>query len=193
MIHYREEISKEELTQLETISFSGTTYVIEKTEDALKVCEQLKTATLLGFDTETRPAFKKGVHHKVALLQLSDGKNCYLFRLNKMGLPDCLAEILANKNIIKTGVAIKDDIKGLNEWHKFTPAGFIELQEFTTRLGIKSNSLKKLSGIVLGYSLSKRQRTSNWENEQLTEAQIKYAATDAWIGYEIYQKLQEEI
>ena len=192
MIHYKEEITKEELTQLEMISFTGTTYVIENIEDTLKVCEQLKEATILGFDTETKPAFKKGVHHKVALLQLSNGENCFLFRLNKMGLPDCLAEILSNKNIIKTGVAIKDDIKGLNEWNQFTPAGFVELQDYTTRLGIKSNSLKKISGIVLGYSLSKRQRTSNWEKEQLSEAQIKYAATDAWIGYEIYKKLQKE-
>ena len=193
MIHYKEEITKEELTQLDMISFTGTTYVIENPEDILKVCELLKEANILGFDTETRPAFKKGVHYKVALLQLSDGKNCFLFRLNKMGLPNCLANILSNENIIKTGVAIKDDIKGLMEWNTFIPGGFVELQEYTTKFGIISNSLKKLSGIVLGYSLSKRQRTSNWENEQLTEAQIKYAATDAWIGYEIYQKLQEEI
>ncbi len=186
---FKPEITKEELSQLKNVSFPGTIYVIDSKKNMDKICNLLKKSNILGFDTETRPAFKKGVHYKVSLLQLSDGENAFLFRLNKTEIPQCVVDILSSDEYIKVGVAIKDDIKGLQAWKQFVPKNFIELQEFTEKFGIHSNSLKKLAGIVLGFSVSKRQRTSNWEKEELSESQLKYAATDAWVCYEIYQKL----
>lgn len=184
-------ISKEELNDLPVEAFSGEIIVIDYELDAQKIIHILKKADVLGFDTETRPTFKKGKKNKVALLQLSTEKTAFIFRLNKMGLPECIKEVLANPNIIKAGVAIKDDILALKSLSKFNPAGFVEIQEKVKDFEIENFGLKKLSGLLLGFRISKAQQTSNWEAERLTEAQLKYAATDAWVSLGIYNKLIE--
>jgi ribonuclease D len=184
---FKESITKEELTDLPLRWFGGEIYIIEKPEQVNDVAEFLSTQSIIGFDTETRPSFKKGVINKVALLQLSTENEAFLIRLNKLGLPAPIRKILANPDIIKAGVAIRDDIKGLQGIAKFNPAGFIELQDYAKDLGIQNFSLKKLTAIVLGFRISKSQQLSNWEAEELTEAQQNYAATDAWTALNIYQ------
>lgn len=184
-------ISKEELNELPVESFNGEIIVVDYERDAKKIVHILKRADVLGFDTETRPTFKKGIKNNVALLQLSTEKTAFIFRLKKMGLPDCLKEILADPNIIKAGVAIKDDILALKKLGRFNPSGFVEIQDWVKDFEIENFGLKKLSGLLLGFRISKAQQTSNWEADQLTEAQIRYAATDAWVSLEIYNKLKE--
>ncbi len=184
-------ISKEELNELPIQGFEGEIIVIDIASDVKQVIASLKSKTTLGFDTETRPTFKKGRKNKVALLQLSTKDTAYIFRLNKIGLPQEIVEILADPNIIKAGVAIKDDIALLRELQDFKPAGFIELQVKVKDFEIENFGLKKLSGLLLGFRISKAQQTSNWEAETLTDAQIKYAATDAWVSLGIYNKLLE--
>ena len=126
----------------------------------------------------------------MALLQLSTSQRAFLFRLNCINMPEELCEILGNPAIYKAGVAIHDDIGGLQRLKKFVPAGFIDLQDYVKDFGIEDNSLKKLAANILGIRISKRQQTSNWEQKMLTQAQIEYAATDAWVCYEIFRKLQ---
>jgi ribonuclease D len=144
---------------------------------------------MLGFDTETRPTFKKGRKNSVSLIQLSSGDLAFLFRINRIGIPDELADLLSDPSVIKAGVAVHDDIKFLKGVRKFTPDGFIDLQNFVKDFGIQSSGLKKLAAIILGFRISKRQQVTNWEAEQLTEAQQIYAATDAWVCHQIYKKL----
>jgi len=185
----KKSISKEELQELSIKAFEGKIIVINTEEEAKKIIPYLQKQKRLGFDTETRPTFKKGAMNKVALLQLSTESTAILFRLNKIGLPTKLANILSNKNIIKAGVAINDDIKELKILNKFTPGGFVEIQQKVKEFGIENFGLKKLSGLLLGFNISKSQQVSNWEAEPLTPAQIKYAATDAWVSLKIYNKL----
>jgi ribonuclease D len=189
---FRESIDKEELAELPLIQFEGKISLVESKEDYLASIEYLSQQTMLGFDTETKPAFKKGVIYEVALLQLATNDHAFLFRLNKIGLPNSLKSILENPEIQKIGVAIRDDIKGLQKLNQFKPGGFIELQEHVKEYGIQDFSLKKLSAIVLGYRISKSQRITNWEAPELTEAQQIYAATDAWVSHRIYQSLNQE-
>jgi len=184
-------ISKEELNELPIQGFEGNTVVIEYACDVQKIIPVLKNQSTLGFDTETRPTFKKGRKNTVALLQLSTPDTAFVIRLNKMGLPNEIIDILADPNILKAGVAIKDDIIGLRELSDFKPGGFVELQEKVKEFKIENFGLKKLSGLLLGFRISKAQQTSNWEAEELTPAQIKYAATDAWVSLEIYNRLME--
>lgn len=184
---FKESITKEELTDLPLRWFSGDIYIIDSAEQVNDVAEFLSSQAVIGFDTETRPSFKKGVVNKVALLQLSTENEAFLIRVNKLGLPAPIRKILSNPAIIKPGVAIRDDIKGLQAIAKFNPAGFIELQDHAKDLGIQNFSLKKLTAIVLGFRISKSQQLSNWEAEELTEAQQIYAATDAWTALNIYQ------
>jgi len=189
---YRESIDKDELADLPLIQFEGDITLVESKEDYLDSIEYLSQQTLLGFDTETKPAFKKGVVYEVALLQLATVDRAFLFRLNKIGLPNSLKNILENPDIQKIGVAIRDDIKGLQKLNHFKPAGFIELQDHVKDFGIQDFSLKKLSAIVLGYRISKSQRVTNWEAPDLTEAQQIYAATDAWISHRIFESLNQQ-
>jgi ribonuclease D len=189
---YRESIDKLELEELPLIQFEGHITLVESKEDYLSSIDYLSKQKILGFDTETKPAFKKGVYNEVALLQLSTEDRAFLFRLNKIGLPNGLKNILENPDIRKIGVAIRDDIKALQKLNAFNPGGFIELQEHVKDFGIQDFSLKKLSAIVLGYRISKSQRITNWEAPDLTEAQQIYAATDAWISHRIFESLNQQ-
>lgn len=185
---YKEEISKEELSQLPLQHFDGEIIVVDRKRDIKKAVNYLTGFDYLGFDTETRPSFKKGQVNKVALLQLSTNEKAFLFRLNNYDLSNQLLDLLSNNKIKKAGAAIRDDIKALQANHFFEPGGFVELQDEAQKLGIQNFSLKKMSGIVLGFKISKAQQLSNWEAPDLTEAQRLYAATDAWISFKIYEK-----
>lgn len=190
---YKISIDKEELAILPLIQFEGEIMLVESKEDYLSSIEYLARQKMLGFDTETKPAFKKGVVYEVALLQLATKDRAFLFRLNKIGLPNGLINILENPNIEKIGVAIRDDIKGLQKLNNFKPSGFVELQDRVKDYGILDFSLKKLSAIVLGYRISKAQQVTNWEALELSEAQQIYAATDAWISHRIYESLTQQL
>lgn len=185
----KKSISDEELSALPLSSFQGTIFMIERIEDVNRALEYLKNQSVLGFDTETKPSFSKGQNNPVSLLQLSTSDKAFLFRINQIGLPSGLVKILASPKILKVGVAIRDDIKILQRISHFKPAGFIELQQMVEDYGIVNFSLKKLSAIVLGFRISKSQRLTNWDANVLTEPQQIYAATDAWVAYEIYLRL----
>ncbi|MEN6452780.1 MAG: 3'-5' exonuclease [Prolixibacteraceae bacterium] len=186
---FQEYITREELDELPLRAFEGEIVVVDQNEKLESAVNFLSSQKMLGFDTETKPSFKRGQVNQVALLQLSTGKRAFLFRINKIGLPEPLKKILSNPEILKVGVAIHDDIKGLQRVSPFRPAGFIELQQQVKDYGINDFSLKKIAGIVLGVRISKSQRLSNWEADELTEAQECYAATDAWISFQILHSL----
>ena len=186
---FKKSITDEELAELPLAFFEGKIHLIEKVEQLTDALNYLKTQKILGFDTETRPSFKKGQNHQVALLQLSTADEAFLIRTNLIGLSPGLIRVLASPLILKIGAAIRDDIKILQRITAFKPGGFIELQEMVKLYGIENFSLKKLAAIVCGVRISKSQRLTNWEAPVLTEQQQIYAATDAWIAYHIYTGL----
>jgi ribonuclease D len=188
---FKTKITREEIALLPHHKFTGRIYYIDSVTAINKVLPELKYHSVLGFDTETKPNFKKGKSNQVALLQLSTSSQAFLFRLNKTGLSNKLIDILIDPSITKAGVAIHDDLAGLKKLAPFQPEGFIDLQEYVKQFGIEDNGLKKLAANILGFQISKRQQTSNWEQEILTEAQSEYAATDAWVCYEIFSALQK--
>lgn len=187
---FKENISRDELNKLPLNSFKGRIWVVEDTDGVNKALPLLRNARCLGFDTETRPSFKKGPNNRIALLQLATDNEVFLFRIKMTKLSGSLVKILSDPEIVKVGAAIRDDIKGLKKHNSFEPAGFIELQEYVSEFGIESNGLRKLAGIVLGFRISKRHQVSNWEAKELSEGQLKYAATDAWVSYKIYSALK---
>ena len=182
-------ISKEELRELPSGQFKGNIHLIEQIDQVKDACSRLLDEPILGFDTETKPSFKKGIVNRVSLLQLASSTDAYLFRLNKIGLPECLTHLLSNPHQLKIGIAIRDDIRHLKTLRPFKPDGFVELQEYVRQFGIENSGLSKLAGIILNFRISKSQQLTNWENEALTEPQQLYAATDAWAAYEIYGAL----
>jgi ribonuclease D len=182
-------ISNDELAEMPLSSFEGVIHVIEYPEDLDNALKYLNNQPILGFDTESRPAFRKGQVFPVSLLQLATSDQAFLFRINKIGLPAGIVKILASSKILKIGVAIRDDIKILQRIVHFKPSGFIELQDFVKDYGIENFSLKKLSAIVLGFRISKAARLTNWDVQELSEQQLIYGATDAWVSIEIYKQL----
>ena len=189
---YLENISIEELKGYELSWFKGEIIVVDDLKKFSEVFPRLKNSMILGFYTETKPSFKKGRKNKVSLIQLSNNELACLFRINKTGMPQELANLLSNPEVIKVGVAIHDDIKIISNIKKFSPSGFIDLQNYVRDFGIQSSGLKKIAAIILGFRISKRQQVTDWEAVQLTEAQQLYAATDAWVCFEIYEKLANE-
>ena len=186
---FASEITKEELSTLSLAQFDGKIHVIDRYGVAEVIAEQLKSHPVLGFDTETRPSFAKGRKNRVALLQLATASEAFLFRLCKIDIPKNLLALLTDPKILKIGAAIKNDLDTLKRSAKLKPNGFIDLQDMVQKYEIKSFALSKMAGIVLGVRISKSQQLSNWENKTLTPAQQRYAATDAWMCYLIYEKL----
>ena len=186
---YKENITAEELAEHELSWFKGEIVLVDNLKTFYRVFPRLLKSDLLGFDTETRPTFKKGKKNSVSLIQLSTEDLACLFRINKIGIPNELVDLLSDPAIIKAGVAVHDDVRFLKVVRKFTPEGFVDLQTLVKDFGIQSSGLKKLAAIVLGFRISKRQQVTDWEAEQLSEAQQIYAATDAWVCHQIYKKL----
>jgi len=188
---YSESISVEEIEALELADFSGPIEVVTKVDEAfVEAIDYLSSQSIIGFDTETKPCFQShGPRSRTALLQLSGEDRAYLFRLHHLGMPAPLVRILANPSILKIGAAVRDDVRGLQEYAKFTARGFLDLQSMMEMFGIKEKSVKKMAAIILGKRVSKTQQLSNWEAPQLSGAQLKYAAIDAWICREMYLHL----
>ena len=174
------------------VLFPGRIFVVYTESDADKAVAYLKDQRIVGVDTETRPSFKRGTTHKVALLQISTQDTCFLFRLNRIGMPDSLQEFLMS-DTLKIGLSLKDDFNSLRKRQDMHPdrGNWIELQEYVGKFGIEDRSLQKIYANLFGEKISKNQRLSNWEADVLSEGQKLYAATDAWACVEIYNCLSE--
>lgn len=188
---YAPTISKEELEILPQASFDGEIGIIDKKGEKYdKAIAYLSSQRIIGFDTETKPIFQANVKkNSVALLQLAGKDKAFIFRLHHLGLTDDLCKILSSNKIIKVGVAVHDDIRGLQRHCKFVPKGFVDLQAVGINWGIREKSVRKMAAIILGVKISKSQQLSNWETDELSRAQVLYAATDAWICQRMYLKL----
>ena len=171
--HFIPTITNEQTAELPAIRFEGEVQIVDTEAQLTEACEYLSQHSVIGFDTETRPSFKAGVTNRVALIQLSTKERCYLIRLCRMKFGRQLQDLLENREVKKVGADVAGDIRSLGQLRHIR----------------REKSLRKLSAIVLGKRVSKAQRLSNWEAVQLTEQQIAYAATDAWVCLEILSAL----
>lgn len=186
-------ISREALNELPIRSFQGSVAVIDNDEDMARAILDISRETLLGFDTETKPVFRAGVSHPPALVQLAGEQQAWIFQLRNLKALNELFAILSNPRITKAGVALADDLKKLKEVHDFKPAAFAEVGDLARKLGYTQTGLRTLAGLVLGFRVSKREQRSNWARQQLTQSQITYAATDAWVSRELYLALSQRL
>lgn len=191
LAEYKKTIDKEEIKLYPPFIFSGEVSVINDPQQVSQAVNDLSRHRALGFDTETKPSFRKGEVNQVSLLQLATEERVYLFRLKLCGFQPSLRNLLANPDITKIGVGIRDDLRFLRRLGDFTPASFIDLQNYVSEFGIEEKSFSKLMAIIFNVKISKRQRTSNWEAPQFSEGQVRYAATDAWGALKMYQRLSE--
>jgi ribonuclease D len=191
---YPPTISKEEINALPVLSYTDRRIEVITTLPKLhEAIEVLKQEKWVGFDTETKPSFVKGVKNKVALVQLSTPQVCYLIRVNKLGIPPILSEFLAAPSPLKIGLSLHDDYRVLLRSCKFKPTGFVDLQKIIKKVGIEELGLQKMYAILFGKKISKAQRLTNWEAAYLNEPQQEYAAIDAWACVDIYEKIKDEL
>lgn len=184
-------ITKAEINQLPMKQYTGPICLCRTPEEAEAAAKKLKKEPLLGFDTETRPAFRKGESYDPSLLQLATGSEVYLFQIQQTGLIPGLLEILASRDIIKAGVAIDRDVNELCDMAKFEPDGFVELADIAKEALIKNLGLRGLTAILFDFRISKKEQVSNWARKELSPSQQTYAATDAWLGHKIYTHFQQ--
>lgn len=189
---YPDQISKDQLDALPVAKFQGQVRIIDTRANIKAAISELMQADALGIDTETKPCFIPGKRNQVSLLQISTDEVCYLFRLNKIGMPEELIELLEDPNILKVGLSLKDDKTTLRRLADFEPKGFVELQSLCPGYGIRDASLQKIYGIIFSEYMSKGQRMSNWEATNLSPAQQHYAALDAWACLRIYRELMTQ-
>lgn len=183
--------SKEEINELPPLDWEGEIIEIVTPEGTLKALDILSTQKVVGFDTETRPAFVKGESYTPALLQLATLEQAFIFRLKFFTPPKELEEFLGNEDVLKVGVAPRDDVKGLQKIMQFEPKGFVDLALEARARGIPVEGLRPLCGYLLGKRLMKGERRTNWARTDLTPKQIRYAALDAVSGLMVYQKMME--
>lgn len=169
--------------------FPGRIEVIVSESDAKRAVKFLMKQPILGLDTETRPSFSRGKMNKVALLQVSTNDVCFLFRLNRIDIPQCLVSLLEDKKITKVGLSWHDDLRALNGRKSFRVGTFVELQDIAGQMGILDISLQKLYANIFGQKISKGQQLTNWEADNLSDAQKQYAATDAWACIKLYEEM----
>lgn len=189
---FLEHISKEDLQALPLLAFEGTIHTLSTEAECNEAVQELRHFDVIGFDTEKKPTFNKGEYNHTAMVQLSTMEDAYLFRLNQMGYPSSLFDLMADRSILKLGISIDDDLKDLNKARNFHPSNFIDMNDVVKDLGVKHMGVKKLAAVILNARISKNQQVSNWESETLTPAQLRYAATDAWICLAIHRKLEEQ-
>lgn len=182
-------ISKEQLAELPVEIFEGRIAIIDNPAKVNHAITFLKKQKIIGFDTETKPTFKRGQTHKVALMQLSTMDRCFLFRLNKIGYPEALDAIICNSEIKKIGLSLRDDFAAMRKRSNHAPLNFVDLQKLAPKYDIEELSLQKIYALLFGKRISKNQRLSNWEANSLTKAQQMYAAIDAWACVRIYNYL----
>lgn len=170
--------------------FPGKIITVTKDEQIAPAMDLIKDQHIIGFDTETKPAFKKGEYYNVSLLQLASDDYAVLFRLHHLKDFSLIKIMFEDKHVVKAGVAIRDDIKALQKLFEFTPHGFVELSEIAKEKNMKNFGLKGMTEEALNLTLSKKAKLSNWEAHDLKNDQLQYAATDAWIGRKLYQTLR---
>ncbi len=186
-------MSKDEINACPMERWTGPVSVVRTRDELAAAMRKLAGSTLLGFDTETRPAYKKGESYPPSLLQLAGGDEVFIFQLKHLGLAKPLHEILADPAIIKAGVGLDYDIRELKKLSRFKSAGFMDLGNIAKKAGIKNHGLRGLASVFLGFRISKGAQTSNWAMDVLTPQQIQYAATDAWVGRRLYLALEQAV
>ena len=189
---YKKYIHKDQVSNYPLGFFEGTIIFFNSlnAEEQKKLILDIQNQNILGIDTETKPSFQKGVQNRMALLQLYYPDKVVLFQLHRFSLPFEIKNILEDVNITKIGIGLQDDSRGLRRDYQCDPQGMLDLNSFAKRKGFQSIGVQKLSALVLGIFVNKKEQLSNWERIPLSKSQQIYAATDAWVAYAIYQKIK---
>lgn len=188
---YQTHMTSEEINVLPLVRYEGPITLIRTQGELFQALPALRSEPILGFDTETRPTFRKGRVNRPSLIQLATANQVYLVQLSWLPFGRELASIFSSPRQLKVGVGIDEDMRELARIFPFTPAGHIDLGSIARRHELWSQGLRPLSANFFGERISKGPQCSNWSLRNLTQRQLVYAATDAWIGRRLFLRMRE--
>ena len=184
-------ISREEMSELPIRRYEGPVHVVAGHPDLRHAMQDILQESVVGFDTETRPAFRPGESYLPSLAQFATAGAVYLVQVQQQELFGAMREILSSETIIKVGVSVTDDMRNLKKLFEFDERAVVDLGKVAERHGLKQTGVRNLAGIFLGARIPKGAKTTNWAARRLTPQQIAYAATDAWVCRELYLRFRE--
>lgn len=186
----RREISKEEVNALPVRRYEGEIVLVEDDAALRRAIADAGASGVVGFDTETRPAFRPGESYLPSLFQLAAAEAVYVFQLGRHAASPAIRAILENPALTKVGVSVADDLKNLKKRFPFEEASVLDLGAVAKRQGFRQSGVRNLAALVLGFRVPKGAKTTNWAAPRLTPQQILYAATDAWVCRELYLRFR---
>ena len=185
-------LTKDQINAMPLVKYEGKIHVLSSQDDIQDSVDYLMTQKVIGFDTETRPTFTKGSANAPSLVQLAGEKAVFIYQLDDISILKKLSTILSNKKITKSGVSVDRDLIELMFLTPFDPCSFIDLGDVARDRGIPHHGLRGLAAMFLGSRISKGARTSDWGRDRLSRSQVSYAATDAWIGLELFKRFEKK-
>jgi len=192
-MEFQPDLTHEQVMALPLCRYEGTIHLIHSPDQLPDALGELRRERVLGFDTETRAAFRKGESYPPALLQLATAHAVWLIQLRAFATLAGLADVLGSAPPLKAGVGLDDDLRKLRERYEFKPAGFVNLAKLSDAAGFRANGLRGLAAHILGVRVAKQAQCTNWARAVLTDQQVRYAATDAWISREIFLALEQRL
>lgn len=187
-----DKITKEEINDLPLARYEGPIHLVKDPQSVPAALREIRKNAIVGFDTETRPVFKKGQSFPTALIQMAGEDAVWLFQLNRLNGIEEIAKILADPSVLKVGVALRDDFIKLRELYEFQEEGVVDIASMTQQLDIVNTGLRSLCAIFLKFRISKAAQVSNWGKQDLSESQLIYAATDAWASRQLFLHLHQQ-
>lgn len=183
-------ITREALAELPIRRYEGDIGLVAAPPDLERALADIRQETVVGLDTETRPAFVKGQSYLPCLVQVATARTVWIFQLRQVDCSAALIELLQAPGIVKAGVGLADDLRQLKKVFPFEEASAVDVGSIARRNGAEQTGLRNLAGIYLGFRIPKGKRTSNWAAPRLTREQIGYAAMDAWASRQLYVHFQ---
>ena len=180
-------LSKNEINALPLIQYEGDIEILTSKDNIQVAINDLKNYDLIGFDTETKPTFVKGPLNPPSIMQLACDDKVYIFQFDNDEIFKQLSLILSNKNITKCGVSVDRDLIELMYLSPFDPISFVDLGNVARENEIPHHGLRGLVALFLKHRISKGSQTSDWSRISLSNSQISYAATDAWVSLELFK------
>lgn len=188
---YLERIAAEAINELPIRRYEGPIHVVAGVPDLASALQDLRSAGVVGFDTETRPAFRPGESYPPSLVQLASANAVYLLQLKQQDFSEAVRQVLSDASLVKVGVSVSHDVRELQKLFPFDPRAVLDLGTVASRHGVRQTGVRSLAALFLGIRIPKGAKTTNWAMPRLTAQQVAYAATDAWVCRELYLRFAE--
>ncbi|WP_417225483.1 3'-5' exonuclease [Amphritea sp.] len=157
--------------------------------------QDLLSSPFVGFDTESKPVFRKDQPSKGPhVVQLCTASTGYIFQLHDQAAYPVICQVLQAKQVVKVGFGLQSDRSHIRRKFGVEITAILDLDAVYRKLGYRRQlGVKAAIAVQFGqkFNKSKRVSTSNWALPTLSDAQLLYAANDAYAALKILQGLQQ--